>query len=55
VLGPRVDVAAAAPTAAVDALAPAANVAVATANGARGPIAGWEAPASERPSSPSAS
>jgi hypothetical protein len=37
VLGPGVDVVAAAPAAAVDVLAPAANVPAATATGARGP------------------
>jgi hypothetical protein len=39
-------VAPAAPAAAVDALAPAANVVAEAANGARGPAAGWAAPAS---------
>jgi hypothetical protein len=51
VLGPGADVAAADPAAAVDALAPEANVAAPAANGTRGPAAGWAAPTSVSPSS----
>jgi hypothetical protein len=39
------------PPAAVDALAPAANVEATAADGTRGPAAGWAAPASVSPSS----